>query len=110
MDYCIDTSLHHLIISTQLGSVFTLFKYLERQAGTNSVDPDQTLQEMTFDQGHTVCHSSNLVLDISTASEMDIFKFKDKYGKKLTNFSLEMPKRVIDKQWRSRSDATKCSI
>ena len=40
----------------------------ERQACANSVDPDQTLNNVASDQVYTVCHTSSIALDKSTDS------------------------------------------
>ena len=54
-------------------------KSRNRQAEANSVDPDQTPQNVASDQGHTVCQSSSSLADIPTDGTMESFKFEEKY-------------------------------
>ena len=54
-------------------SIYT--KYLDRQAGTNSVDPDQMLQNAASDQGLHCLPLIQQFLDKSIDSKMELFKF-----------------------------------
>ena len=55
-------------------------KYWEKQACTNSVDPDQTPQNATC---HHCLPPIRQFLDISPGTQMDLLKFKGKSGKVL---------------------------
>ena len=59
---------HATVCSMEPGS-----KYWDRQAETSSLEPNQITQ-------NAVCHSSSCHSDISSGSEIDLFKFYDKYG------------------------------
>ena len=48
---------------------------------TDRVDPDQTPQNVL--SGSTLCAVGSATLETSAGSEMDLYKFKDKYGKDL---------------------------
>ena len=58
-------------------------KYLDGQDWANSEDPDQMPQEdvcVCVIRGYTPCHWSSSFYT-SACSEMDLFKYQDKYGK-----------------------------
>ena len=50
-------------------------KYWDRQACANSEYLDQTLQNVDLIWVYTVCHSPSTILDTSTGSKIDLFKF-----------------------------------
>ena len=47
----------------------------ERQTCANSVDPDQTLHNVTSDQVYIVYQTSSIALDKSTDNKRALFKF-----------------------------------
>ena len=53
-------------------------KYLDKQAWTNSVDPDQRLQNAASDQGLHCLPFIKEYFRYSTSSKADFFKFWDK--------------------------------
>ena len=50
-------------------------EYWDRQTWANSVDPDQTLQNATSDQGLHCLSLIQLFLDTSTGCQMELLKF-----------------------------------
>ena len=49
--------------------------YSDRQTCTNSVDPDQTRQNASSDQGLHWLQHVHVVLDVSVDSKTDLMKF-----------------------------------
>ena len=45
------------------------------------MDPDETPRSAAFDQGLHCLHSSGSCFTHEQVTKMDVFKFKDKYGK-----------------------------
>ena len=74
--------------------------YLDRQACTNSVDPDEMLQKLASHQGLYCLSLIQQFLDIS-GSKLNLFK----YGK--VSEYLLLGQTGLSKQCRPRSDATK---
>ena len=56
-------------------------KYSYRQARANSVDLDQTPQNVASDQGLHCLSQSSAFLETSSGSKIDLLQFKDKYRK-----------------------------
>ena len=76
-------SLHIHTVWLSVFAVHLKKKYHSNQmAFANSVDLDQTLQNVVSDQGlHCLPYIYNNILDTSTGSQMDYFKFRSMVGR-----------------------------